>query len=187
MGPNGAGKTTILKTIVACCDGVRLGHPVRTTPRDPASRRQVGFLPEKSYFYDYLTAKEFLDSTRACSQSLGRRGPAIDELLVRVGMAWAATARCEAVQGMVQRGHGAGAPRRIRSLILDERCRAWIHRARELRDIILSLRAADAPCVLVHILQDAEMICDRVGILKRGRLGRKGAGRASRTGDAAYE
>src|SRR5687768_17874045 len=62
LGPNGAGKTTTLKTVLGMLrpsrGSVRLyGRPVT----DPAARAKLGFLSEQPYFYDYLTAREFLD------------------------------------------------------------------------------------------------------------------------------
>ena len=61
LGPNGAGKTTTIKLLLGLifptAGQVRLfGRP----PQDPEARRRIGFLPENPYFYDYLTAGEFL-------------------------------------------------------------------------------------------------------------------------------
>ena len=62
LGPNGAGKTTTLKMLLGLLRPTTgqawlLGRPAGT----PASRRSVGYLPENPYFFDRLTAREFLD------------------------------------------------------------------------------------------------------------------------------
>ncbi|MGH9761642.1 MAG: ATP-binding cassette domain-containing protein, partial [Blastocatellia bacterium] len=62
LGPNGAGKTTTLKLLMG------LIYPTSGTARvrgrsidDVAMHREIGYLPEQPYFYDYLTARELLD------------------------------------------------------------------------------------------------------------------------------
>src|SRR6266481_5209427 len=62
LGPNGAGKTTTLKLLM------RLIYPTSGTARilgrdinDVAMHARIGYLPENPYFYDYLTAREFLN------------------------------------------------------------------------------------------------------------------------------
>ncbi|MFN4065935.1 MAG: ATP-binding cassette domain-containing protein, partial [Thermosynechococcus sp.] len=64
LGPNGAGKTTFLKILLGLVkpsggQGMLLGHPLG----DRAVRQRIGYLPENPYFYDYLTAWEFLEFT----------------------------------------------------------------------------------------------------------------------------
>ena len=61
LGPNGAGKTTLLKILIGLMQATSgkaelLGSPVGNVQ----VRRRIGFLPEGPYFYDYLTAEEFL-------------------------------------------------------------------------------------------------------------------------------
>lgn len=64
LGPNGAGKTTLLKILLGLVrpsagSGTLLGYPLG----DRAVRQRIGYLPENPYFYDYLTAWEFLEFT----------------------------------------------------------------------------------------------------------------------------
>ncbi len=181
LGPNGAGKTTTLKLILDLlrpdAGSVTLfGLPVG----DPASRRKVGFLPENPYFYDYLTAREFLDfyGRLLGIAAAGRRG-AIEALLARVGLAGAPDKPLRKFsKGMIQRvGLAQALLGEPEFVILDEPMSGLdpIGR-REFRDIILSLREAGRTVFFSsHILQDAEMICDRVAILKEGRLVREGS------------
>lgn len=180
LGPNGAGKTTTIKSILGLLRPdagsiILFGLPAR----EPAARRKVGFLPENPYFYDYLTASEFLDfSAKLIGLSAAVRGGTIPALLARVGLARApAIPLRKFSKGMVQRVGLAqallGDPDFV---VLDEPMSGLdpVGR-REFRDIILSLRAAGRTVFFSsHILQDAEMICDRVGILKGGRLVREG-------------
>lgn len=180
LGPNGAGKTTTLKIVLGLLRAdrgtVRL---LGKSPGDPASRLKVGFLPENPYFYDYLTAREFMDFyARLIGIPAGERGGEIESLLDRVGLG---TGRNRPLRkfskGMIQRVGMAqallGDPEFV---VLDEPMSGLdpIGR-REFRDIILSLRQSGKTVFFSsHILQDAEMICDRVGILKDGRIVREG-------------
>ena len=68
VGPNGAGKTTTLKVLmglIRASEGSAriLGHDVSETE----FRRHIGFLPENPYFYDYLTAREFMQTCATLS------------------------------------------------------------------------------------------------------------------------
>ena len=176
LGPNGAGKTTTLKMILGLLrpDGgeVRLfGEP----PSAPAARARLGYLPENPYFYDYLTAEEFLDFYgRLRGLPAARRREVVRDALRRVGLAERrTTALRKFSKGMVQRlGLAQAIQHDPELVILDEPMSGLdpIGR-REVRDLILALKR-DGKTVFFssHILQDAEMICDRVAILDRGKL-----------------
>ncbi|NIL99640.1 MAG: ATP-binding cassette domain-containing protein [Acidobacteria bacterium] len=176
LGPNGAGKTTTIKMILG------LLRPdageIRVFGRPSASRearKRLGFLPENPYFYDYLTAREFLDFY-ARLQGIAKpdRAGLIDRTLERVGLAGRENTALRAFsKGMMQRLGLAQAIQHDPDLvILDEPMSGLdpIGR-REVRDLILALREAGKTVFFSsHILQDAEMICDRVAILKQGEL-----------------
>jgi len=176
LGPNGAGKTTTIKTMMGllCPDAgsIRIfGAP----HREPTVRRRVGFLPENPYFYDYLTGRELL----AFYARFFRLGPLerrrhVGELLELTGVASAADRPLRKYsKGMLQRlGLAQALLGEPDLVILDEPMSGLdpIGR-RDVRDIILELRRRGCTVFFSsHILQDAEMICDRVGILVRGRL-----------------
>ncbi len=176
LGQNGAGKTTTLKMILGLlrpdAGTVRLfGRP----PEDVSARRRLGFLPENPYFYDYLTATEFLDFYGRL-QGLGaaERKQRIASALERVGLAGrGGTALRKFSKGMIQRlGLAQAIQHDPELVILDEPMSGLdpIGR-REVRDLILAQRAAGRTVFFSsHILQDAEMVCDRVAILFKGRL-----------------
>src|SRR4030095_13895377 len=89
IGPNGAGKTTTLKLILDLIrpDSGRI-QIFGESHRSVAVKRRLGFLPENPYFYDYLTAEEFLDFyARLCGMPRAARRRKTDELLERVGLA----------------------------------------------------------------------------------------------------
>src|SRR6476646_8474741 len=86
LGANGAGKTTTLKLLMRLIFPTSgqariLGHDIS----DVSMHSRIGYLPENPYFYDYLTAREFLDY---CGEIFGyskdMRGERTDELLERV-------------------------------------------------------------------------------------------------------
>ena len=176
LGPNGAGKTTTLKMMLALlrpdAGAVRLfGHP----PTDVAARRRLGFLPENPYFYDYLTAVEFLDLYgRLHGLNASERKRRVESAIARVGLAGCeGTPLRKLSKGMIQRlGLAQAIQHDPELVILDEPMSGLdpIGR-REVRDLILAHRAAGRTVFFSsHILQDAEMMCDRVAIVFRGKL-----------------
>jgi ABC-2 type transport system ATP-binding protein len=175
LGPNGAGKTTTLKLILGLLRPDRGEVRIFGEPTSPGVRSRVGYLPENPYFYDYLTAEEFLDFyARLQGLSREERRTKIPATLERVGLAdRASTALRKFSKGMVQRlGLAQAIQHDPELVILDEPMSGLdpIGR-REVRDLILELRRSGRTVFFSsHILQDAEMICDRVAVLDRGRL-----------------
>jgi ABC-2 type transport system ATP-binding protein len=148
-----------------------LGH----APSEPAGRARIGYLPENPYFYDYLTAEEFLDFyARLQGVERHRRRAIVRRSLERVGLAGRErTALRKFSKGMVQRIGLAQAIQHDPDLVILDEPMSGLDPVgrREVRDLILELRDAGKTVFFSsHILQDAEMICDRVAILKRGRL-----------------
>lgn len=176
LGPNGAGKTTTIKLALGLIfpdrGEVRLAGRLAS---DPAARRGVGYLPESPYFPDDLTALELVELAGRLhgvpAAERTRRGRA---LLDRVGLGDARNRTLRRFsKGMVQR---AGMARALVGdpafVILDEPMSGLdpVGR-REFRDLILELKARGTTVLFSsHVLSDAEMLCDRVAILDRGRL-----------------
>jgi ABC-2 type transport system ATP-binding protein len=175
IGPNGAGKTTTFKLILGLLRPSSGSVTFQGEPLGPAARTSIGFLPEQPYFYDYLTVRETLD--------LYARLYGLDRAARR--------RRVEAVVEAVHLGHKIRAPLRTlskgtlqrvgiaqailnepRLVILDEPMSGLDPAGRrQMRELILSLRGAGSTVIFSsHILPDAEMLCDRVGILTGGRM-----------------
>jgi ABC-2 type transport system ATP-binding protein len=176
LGPNGAGKTTTLKMMLGLLRPDRgrielFGQP----PASTMARARLGYLPENPYFYDYLTAEEFLDFYgRLQGIPSTERQRLVGETLKRVGLEGReSTALRKFSKGMIQRLGLAQAIQHDPDLvILDEPMSGLdpIGR-REVRDLILELKASGKTVFFSsHILQDAELICDRVAILDKGQL-----------------
>jgi ABC-2 type transport system ATP-binding protein len=181
LGANGAGKTTTLKllmTLIFPTDGGAriLGHEIS----DVSMHSRIGYLPENPYFYDYLTALEFLNF---CGQIFGfskaKRNNRSTDLLSRVRLdesKWNTQLR-KFSKGMLQRvGLAQALINDPEVVFLDEPMSGLdpIGR-REVRDLIAALRQEGKTVFMCsHILSDIEVLCDRVAILKGGRLAHVG-------------
>jgi ABC-2 type transport system ATP-binding protein len=176
LGPNGAGKTTTLKILMGLVRPTSGSVSVLGKPAGHVeTRRRVGFLPESPYFYDYLTAEEFL----GFYGRLAGLGPAVirqrvGNLLALVSLIDAKTRQLRNFsKGMLQRiGLAQALIHDPELVILDEPMTGLDPVGRkQVRDLILSLRDRGKTIFFsTHILHDVEMICDRVGLVMRGRL-----------------
>jgi ABC-2 type transport system ATP-binding protein len=181
LGANGAGKTTTLKLLMRLIFPTTgsariLGHDIQ----DVSMHQRIGYLPENPYFYDYLTAREFLDY---CAEIFGlpaalRRKRTAD-LLARVKLdekRWDTQLR-KYSKGMLQRvGLAQSLINDPEIVFLDEPMSGLdpVGR-REVRDLIAALREEGKTVFMCsHILSDIEVLCDQVAILKRGRLAQVG-------------
>ena len=176
VGPNGAGKSTTLKLI----NGLLRPTSGRIEifgmdHRDVAVKARLGFLPENPYFYDYLSAEEFLDFY-AQLFGMGRadRRQRARRLLDRVGLgARASDPLRKYSKGMTQRlGLAQALINDPELVILDEPMSGLDPIGRgQVRDIILELKKEGRTVFFSsHFIPDVEMICDRVGILVEGKL-----------------
>lgn len=180
LGPNGSGKSTTLKIILGLVPPT--SGQARIFGRDSdrvASRESVGFLPESPYFYKFLTGEETL---RFYGKLCGLRGAnlrnRVEETLTLVGLTNARERRLAGYsKGMLQRiGLAQALIQEPTLLVLDEPT-AGVDPvgAREIRDLILSLKARGITVLLSsHLLGQVQEICDRVGILANGVLVREG-------------
>ena len=176
LGPNGAGKTTSIKLFVG------LLHPtsgrVEIMNEDignPLIRRKIGYLPESPYFYEYLTAEEFLNfcasiyylSKNICKERI--------KFLLNLTDLYEARSKQlrEFSKGMLQKigivQALIGDPELI---ILDEPMMGLDPVGRKkIRDLIFKLKEEKKTVFFsTHILSDVEDVCDRVGILVGGEL-----------------
>ena len=176
LGPNGSGKTTTLKLLMGIIfpdsgGGTILGFPLG----DGASRQKAGYLPEHPYFYDYLTPLEYLNYVgQLFGMSRKARGDRAHNLLEQVGLVRSArTPMRRFSKGMLQRlGVAQALMNDPEILFLDEPMSGLdpIGR-RAVADLILKLKAKGKTVFFsTHILSDAETLCDRVAVLRSGKL-----------------
>jgi ABC-2 type transport system ATP-binding protein len=178
LGPNGAGKTTLLKLLLGIVQptsgtGKLLGREIG----DLASKNHIGYLPENAYYYDYLTGwelLEFIGSLFGIAPSVRRQR--IADLLDLVGLSQASARKKQLRQyskGMVQRiGLAQSLINNPDLVFLDEPMSGLDPVGRyQIREIILMLKKQGKTVFFnSHILSDVEIICDRIGILNRGKL-----------------
>jgi len=176
VGPNGAGKTTTIKMLMGLIFPTRGRAFIFDTPiPSEASKARIGYLPEHPAFHDFLTGLEAMRffATLAGVPRAQQRARC-DELLGLVGLSDAADRQIRKYsKGMQQR---LGIAQALISdpafLVLDEPMSGLDPIGRkEIRDLILELkRRGKTVFFSTHILPDVETLCDRVGVIIRGRL-----------------
>jgi ABC-2 type transport system ATP-binding protein len=185
LGPNGAGKTTIIQMVVGILarDGGQI--TVAGQPHDlhrTATKALIGYVPQELALYQDLTARENL---RFFGRLYGLSGRAlharVDEVLAVVGLSDRAKDKVETFSGgMARRLHiGVGLLHRPRLLILDEPTAGVDPQSRNaILDSVEQLAGAGiAVLYTTHYMEEAERLCDRVGIIDLGRLRAEGTRR----------
>jgi len=178
LGPNGAGKTTTLRMIAGLLRpdaGTIRVFGIDTSANPPAAKQITAWLPDEPLLYDKLTPLEYLEFI-AGLWSVPPDGAArrAQELLERLGLWPHRSERCEGFsRGMRQKLMLAGALLHDpRLLILDEPLTGLdAAAARDVKDLLRSRVQAGTSIILTtHILDVAERISDRIGIIDAGRL-----------------
>ena len=180
LGPNGAGKTTLAKLLLGIASPTRgratvLGRP----PGDVKAKARIGYLPENHRYPSHLTGEQVLHYFgRLSGMDSSTRARRVEELLRRVRMdEWRRVRVSRYSKGMMQRlGMAQAILNEPDLLILDEPTDGVdpIGR-REIRDLLLEQRERGATVFLnSHLLSEIERVCDRVAILKDGRMVREG-------------
>lgn len=180
LGPNGSGKSTTLKIILGLVSPTSGRTEIfGQDSSEVATRQSVGFLPENPYFYKFLTGTETL---RFFGKLCGLRGwdlkDRVQELLDLVGLTDARNQRLSTYsKGMLQRIGLAQALINEPALIVLDEPTAGVDPvgSREIRDLIVDLKKRGVTVLLSsHLLGQVQEICDRVGILAKGKLVREG-------------
>lgn len=180
LGPNGSGKSTTIKMILGLLHKTAGRLAVfGKLPSDVATKKRIGYLPEESYLYPFLNARETLDYYAKLFELDHRvRERRIDQLLDMVGLA--------AVQHRQVREYSKGMQRRIgiaqalindpEFLILDEPTTGLDPLgSRQIKDLILELgRRGKTVLLSSHLLADVEDCVDRLVILYGGKIRAEG-------------
>jgi len=173
IGPNGAGKTTFIKLLLGVARPT--GGSVQVLggePEDTAVRARIGYLPERMHLPAALHARDFLRSV-ATLKSLKVSDAGLAALLERVGLKDSPQRIGTFSKGMRQRlGLAAALLGEPELLVLDEPTDGIDPVGRvEVRDLLLAERQRGVTLLLnSHLLSETERICDRVGILEKGKL-----------------
>ena len=176
LGPNGAGKTTTMNVLLGFVppssgSASLFGIDVR----QPIARQRIGYLPELTYYYKFLTAEELLRFyAKIFGLSRGETDKRIAELLKLVELEQAATRPIKSYsKGMQQRvGLAQSLINNPDLLILDEPTSGLDPLGRmKVREIIQRLKNEGKTVFFSsHELGEVEAICDRVAILHQGDL-----------------
>lgn len=176
LGPNGAGKTTTMKTILSLIEPESGSVRVLGNEGLPdATKERIGFMPENTYLYKYLTGREFLRfSGRFFDIPKDVLEVRIDVLLAKVGLDKAGDRLLSKYsKGMLQRvGLAQAMVNEPDMVFLDEPMSGLDPLGRKMvKDLILELKARGATVFFnTHILSDVESICDHFAIIHKGRI-----------------
>lgn len=180
IGPNGSGKSTTMKVVLGLMSASRGSAKVfGLDSGDIRARQDIGFLPENPYFYKHLSGAETLKFYgKLCGLRGSQLKERIEELLKLVDLVEAADRRLGGYsKGMLQRiGLAQALIQQPRLVILDEPT-AGVDPvgSRQIRDLILKLKEDGISVFLCsHLLEQVQEVCDRVGIIFRGRMRREG-------------
>jgi ABC-2 type transport system ATP-binding protein len=193
LGPNGAGKTTTLRMVAGLLkpDGGSISiFGIDALARPLEAKALVAWVPDEPLLYDRLTPLEYLEFVAGLwgvpADAAGERA---ESLLRLLGLWDERGQRCEGFsRGMKQKAALAGALiHEPRLLILDEPLTGLdAAAARHVKDVLLARVKAGATVILTtHILEVAERLADRIGIIQHGRLVAEGdlAGLRARAGE----
>ena len=178
LGPNGAGKTTtlsILSGLLSPDEGRILFDGVELSSAPPSIRQQLGVVPQETALYDQLTARQNLRFWAGLYGLSGRHlQRQVDQTLDRVGLSARADAPVRGYSGGMKRrlNLGLGLVHDPRVLLLDEPTVGIDPQARvKILDLVRETAAAGTTVLYTtHYLEEAERLCERIGIMDHGKL-----------------
>ena len=176
LGPNGSGKTTTIKLLLGLLfptSGKALVFGQDATSVEKNER--IGYLPEESYLYKFLSAEETLDFYgRLFRMSAATRRERVAELIDMVQLGWAKRRQLrEYSKGMTRRiGLAQALINDPELIVLDEPTTGLDPRGtRDMKDLILRLKNRGKTVLMCsHLLADVQDVCDRIAILDQGEL-----------------
>jgi ABC-2 type transport system ATP-binding protein len=172
LGPNGAGKTTTLRMLLGL---IRPSSGTATVlgeePGAPAGLAKIGALVESPAFYPYLSGR---DNLRVMARYAGAPRSRIPEVLEQVELSGRAKDKFRKYSlSMKQRlGVAAALLKDPELLILDEPTNGLDPKGMaDMRDLVRRLGQGNRTVLLSsHLLGEVEQICDRAGVIRRGKL-----------------
>ena len=176
LGPNGSGKSSTLKMTLGLLNPTAGSISVLgASPTDVRTKERIGYMPEESFLYRHLTARETLDFfARLFDIGAAERKNRIDELLEMVGLTHASHRYVgEFSKGMARRiGLAQALINDPDLIILDEPTSGLDPMGcRQVKDLILKLAERGKTILLAsHLLADVEDVCHRIAILYNGRI-----------------
>lgn len=185
LGPNGAGKTTTISMLcglLAPDGGEVVVAGRRITPSSPDAKRAIGLVPQDIALYPDLTARENLRFFgRLQGLSKGRLATRIDEVLELVGLSDRADERIDDYSGGMKRrcNIAAGLLHEPEVLVLDEPTVGVDPQSRNaiLESIEVLGHGGLSVLYTTHYMEEAERLCDRIGIIDEGHLVAEGTRR----------
>ncbi len=181
LGPNGSGKSTTIKLLLGLLfptsgRALVFGQDATETTKN----ERIGYLPEESYLYKFLTAEETMDFYgRLFDMPAKVRKERSDMLIEKVGLTRAKRRQLkEYSKGMTRRIGLAQALINDPDLVLLDEPTSGLDPmgTREMKDMILDLKAQNKTVVMCsHLLADVQDVCDRIAILHQGDLKELGA------------
>ncbi len=172
LGPNGAGKTTALRLLLGLLRPTAGSASVLgRSPGQPEALGRIGAMVEEPAAYPYLSGRDHL---RVLARAAGADRDRVDPALETVGLLSRADDRVRTYSlGMRQRlGVAAALMKNPELLILDEPTNGLDPAGiSAMRDLVRTLGAQGRTILLSsHLLAEVEQVCDRVGVIRQGRL-----------------
>jgi ABC-2 type transport system ATP-binding protein len=178
IGPNGAGKTTTMRILATLLnpswgEASVCGHSIYTGSKE--IRRSIGYMPDFFGVYDDMKVTEYLEFFAAAYRIKGpERKKKCDQVLELVDLGYKRDALVTSLsRGMTQRlGLARVLLHEPQVLLLDEPASGLDPRARiEMRELIKELRGMNKTIMVSsHILPELADICNKIGIIERGKL-----------------
>jgi ABC-2 type transport system ATP-binding protein len=177
LGPNGAGKTTTLKVLVGVLEPRAGKVEIFSTPiaNEVAAKAQIGYVPEEVVLMDSLTPREFLEFT----SSIRRLDPkTVNPRLERLTTAFEVKQYFDTPIAALSMGNKqkiaiiAALLHEPRLLILDEPLIGLDARSSKILKELVAFQAKKGGAVIfsTHIMEVAERLCTRVGIINKGKI-----------------
>ena len=182
LGPNGAGKTTTISMVCGLLesdDGEVIVDGTALTPKSVDAKAKIGFVPQELAIYPDLTARENLQFFGRLYGMGGKEARArIDEVLDIIGLSERADDQAKEYSGGMKRrlNIGIGLLHRPKLLVLDEPTVGVDPQSRNaiLENIEQLSDEGVGVLYTTHYMEEAERLCDRVGIIDLGELKAEG-------------